>query len=256
LEGYRLLPGHSGRRTRGGEFAAKASRFRLAAWVRGEIAHTGAMAAPSTEKRRTVVAAAAVLTSVGLCGIAFAPALLTYSPLLLIAMSSIPRHLVLAAPLTDPASFMVVATVKRVIGCTMLYYLGDSFGQSGLDWLDKRYPKARRLVRWVEKVFHRVGPLVLFVAPTHPMCALAGNIRMPLWQFLPAVSGGQLIWVGLTYWLGDFLSEWTGPFTAWLSENVVSTTAACVIAVAAYEIVRRHRQRKRAESAVQGVTEL
>jgi len=203
-----------------------------------------------------VLATAAVLTSVGLCGIAFAPALLTYSPLLLIGMSSIPRHLVLAAPLTDPASFMVVATVKRVIGCAMLYYLGESFGESGLEWLDKRYPKARRLVRWLERIFQRVGLLMLFVAPTHPMCALAGNIRMPLWQFLPAVSGGQLIWVGLTYWLGDFLSEWTGPFTAWLSENVVSTTAACVVAVIAYEVVRRHRQRKRAESAVQGVTEL
>jgi membrane protein DedA with SNARE-associated domain len=238
------------------EIAPKASRFGLAAWPRDEIAHTGAMAAPSTEKRRVVVAAAALLTGIGLCGIAFAPALLTYSPLLLIAMSSIPRHLVLAAPLTDPASFMVVATVKRVIGCTMLYYLGESFGESGLDWLDKRYPKARHFVRWLERLFRRIGPLVLFVAPTHPMSALAGNIRMPLWQFLPAVSGGQLIWVGLTYWLGDFLSEWTAPFTVWLGENVVSTTVACVIAVVAYELVRRHRQRKRAGSAVQGVAEL
>lgn len=228
----------------------------MEAWGNDEIAHTGAMAAPGTEKRRIVVAAAALLTGIGLCGISFAPALLTYSPLLLVGMSSIPRHLVLAAPLTDPASFMVVATVRRVIGCALLYYLGESFGESGLDWLDKRYPRARRFVRWLERLFRRIGPLVLVVAPSDPMSALAGNIRMPLWQFLPAVTCGQLIWVGLTYWLGDFLSKWTAPFTAWLSENVVSTTAACVVAVLAYEAVRRYRQRKRAEDAVQGAPEL
>lgn len=203
-----------------------------------------------------MLAAAALLTSIGLCGIAFAPALLTYSPLLLIGMSAIPRHLVLAAPLTDPGSFVIIATLRRVIGCTLLYYLGESFGETGLEWLERRYPKARRAVKWLERVFRRVGPLVLFVAPSQPMSALAGNVRMPLWQFLPAVSCGQLIWVGLTYWLGDYLSEWTTPVTAWLSENVVSTTLACVVAVVAYQVVRRYRQRKRAEGAVQGATEL
>lgn len=203
-----------------------------------------------------MLAAAALLTSIGLCGIAFAPALLTYSPLLLIGMSAIPRHLVLAAPLTDPGSFVIIATLRRVIGCTLLYYLGESFGETGLEWLERRYPKARRAVKWLERVFRRVGPLVLFVAPSQPMSALAGNVRMPLWQFLPAVSCGQLIWVGLTYWLGDYLSEWTTPITAWLSENVVSTTLACVVAVVAYQVVRRYRQRKRAEGAVQGATEL
>jgi len=203
-----------------------------------------------------VVAAAALLTGIGLCGIAFAPALLTYSPLLLIGMSAIPRHLVLTAPLTDPASFVVVATLRRVIGCTLLYYIGDSFGETGLEWLDRRYPKARRAVKWLERVFRRVGPLVLFVAPSQPLSALAGNVRMPLWQFLPAVSCGQLIWVGLTYWLGDYLSEWTVPLIAWLSENVVSTTLGCVVVVVAYQVARRYRLRKRAEGAVQGVTEL
>jgi membrane protein DedA with SNARE-associated domain len=220
-----------------------------------EIGHTDAMPAASAEQRRIVVAATVALTGIGLSGAAFAPALLTYSPLLLIAMSAIPRHLVLAAPLTDPASFMLVATVRRVIGSVLFYFICDTFGASGLEHLERRYPRARRLVTWIERVFVRVGPLALVISP-NLMTALAGNVRMPLWQFLPAVSVGHLIWVGLTYWVGDFLSEWTTPFTAWLSENVVSTTIACIVCVAAYQLIRRHQQRKRAQSAIEGAAEL
>lgn len=202
-----------------------------------------------------MVAATVAMTSVGLSGVAFAPALLTYSPLLLIAMSAIPRHLVLAAPLTDPASFMIVATARRVVGCTLLYFIGETFGDRGLEQLERRYPRARRFVRWVERLFARLGPLLLVVAPSLPLSALAGKVRMPLWQFWPAVACGQLIWVALTYWLGDFLSAWTTPFTAWLSEHVVSTTLACIAAVAAYQLIRRRRQQKRAQGAVHGAAE-
>lgn len=208
--------------------------------------------APSTEKRRIVVASAVALTSVGLCGVAFAPALLTYSPLLLIAMSAIPRHLVLAAPITDPGAFVAVATARRVVSCLVLYYLGESFGETGLDWLAKRYPKARLLVRWIDGAFRRFGAVVLVVAPSQPLSALAGNARLPLWQFLPAVAIGQTLWCSLTYWLGDFLSAWTAPFLAWLGDHVVSTTAACIAAVIGYQLLRRRRQRKRAAEALHG----
>jgi membrane protein DedA with SNARE-associated domain len=214
------------------------------------------MPSASAEQRRIVVAATVAVTSIGLSGVAFAPALLTYSPLLLIAMSAIPRHLVLAAPLTDPASFMMVATLRRVIGCALLYFVGDTFGSTGLEQLERRYPKAHRFVTWIERVFARVGPLLLVIAPSLPMSALAGHARMPLWQFLPAVSIGQLFWVGLTYWLGDFLSQWTAPFTVWLSENVISTTIACIVGVAAYQLIRQRSQRKRAATAIEGATEL
>jgi len=209
----------------------------------------------SAERRRIVVAAAVVLTSIGLSGVAFAPALLTYSPLLLIAMSPIPRHLVLAAPITDPVAFVVVATLRRTIGCTMFYFLGDTFGESGLDWLSKRYPKLRKLVQWIDRLFKRAGAAVLVVAPSPPMSALAGNAQLPLWQFVPAIVVGQAIWCSLTYWLGDFLGEWTMPFIAWLEENVVSTTLACALAVGAFQLFKRYRQRRRAGGAIQGVLE-
>ena len=197
-----------------------------------------------------MVAAAAVLTSITLSGVAFSPALLTYSPLLLIALSPIPRHLVLAAPISDPIPFVAIATLRRAIACTMYYFLGDTFGESGLAWLSKRYPKLRTLVRWIDRLFQRAGAAVLVVAPSPPMSALAGNAKLPLWQFVPAVTIGQAIWCSLTYWLGDFLGAWTMPFIAWLKDHVVSATIACIAAVAAYQLVRRYRQRKRAADAI------
>jgi len=203
----------------------------------------------STEKRRIVVAAAVVLTGIGLVGVAFAPALLTYSPLLLIALSAIPRHLVLAAPITDPFEFIAVASARRVVGCVLLYYVGESFGESGLEWLSKRYPKARRLVKGINWVFERAGALVVVAVPI-VMSPLAGNARMPMWQFLPAVTLGQIIWVSVTYWVGDFLGTWTKPFLAWLGQNVISTTIACIVCVAAYQLIRRYRQGKRAGDAI------
>jgi len=208
------------------------------------------------EKQRIVVAAAVALTGIGLTGVAFAPALLTYSPLLLIGMSAIPRHLVLAAPFTDPTAFVAVATLRRVVSCVVLYFLGESFGETGLEWLAKRYPKAQQIVGWIDRLFRRAGAIVLVVAPSQPLSALAGNARVPLWQFLPAVTIGQTIWSSLTYWLGDFLAVWTTPFAAWLRDNVVGTTLACIACVVAYQLIRRIRQRRRAAQALQETPEL
>jgi membrane protein DedA with SNARE-associated domain len=197
---------------------------------------------------RLLLGSIAVLTITGTAGAAFAPALLTYSPLLLLALSPITRHLVLAAPITDVVPFVAIATARRVLSCGVAYWVGLSYGELGLKWVEGRYPRFRRFVHWLEHAFHKVGPLLLVVAPSPPMCALAGTLRLSKWHVLPAALIGQLVWVGLAYWLGDFLSAWTGPILVWLREHVVEATAACIALFGGYQVIKRMRRKRSAES--------
>ncbi len=205
---------------------------------------------------RLLIGSVVALTIAGTAGSAFAPALLTYSPLLLVALSPLPRHLVLVAPITSFAPFVLVALARGLISAAVAYWVGVSYGKSGLQWIEPRYPRLRKWVRWLERTFDRVGPVVVLVSPTSPVCALAGMIRMPAWQFLPAALLGKAAWAIGAYWLGDFLSEWTTPILHWVRENVVSATIACVAVFGGYQVIRRLRRKRRVDAAIDSLPKL
>ena len=189
-----------------------------------------------------ILGMAGVLGALGVLGIALAPALLSYSPLLLIALAPLGRHLVLAAPVTDFVPFLLVATTRRVVTCGLAYLVGRAYGEAGIAWVQSRYPRAGRFVRSVEWLFRRAGPLVLLVAPGPMVCALAGVTRMRWLWFLPIAITGQAAWVTVTYRVGEALQAFILPILAWLEDNMLATTLACVALVALYRVLRRGKQ--------------
>jgi len=189
-----------------------------------------------------ILGVAAVLGVASAVGVALAPALLTYSPLLLIAIAPLGRHLVLAAPVTAFIPFLIVGTGRRVITCVLAYLVGRAYGEAGIAWVQQRYPRAGRLVRALERLFRRAGPIVLLVAPGPMVCALAGVTRMRWRWFLPIATLGQAAWVTLTYRVGEALQTWILPILAWLEENMLVTTLACVLLVALFRLLRRKGQ--------------
>lgn len=189
-----------------------------------------------------ILGTAGVLGVGGVTGVALAPTLLTYSPLLLIALAPLGRHLVLAAPVTEFVPFLLVATARRVVTCLLAYLVGRAYGESGIAWVQTRYPRAGRFVRGLEWLFRRAGPLVLLVAPGPIVCALAGVTRMRWRWFLPIATLGQAFWVSVTYRVGEALQVFILPILAWLEDNMLATTLACVALVAVYRLVRRNRQ--------------
>jgi membrane protein DedA with SNARE-associated domain len=189
-----------------------------------------------------ILGTAGVLGVGGVLGVALAPALLTYSPLLLIALAPFGRHLVLAAPVTAFVPFLLVATARRVLTCGLAYMVGRAYGETGIAWVQARYPRAGRLVSALRWLFRRAGPLVLLVAPGPIVCALAGVTRMRVLWFVPIATLGQAFWVTVTYRVGEALQAFILPILAWLEDNMLATTLACAALVVAYRVLRRGKQ--------------
>jgi membrane protein DedA with SNARE-associated domain len=189
-----------------------------------------------------ILGAAAVLGVAGAIGVAMTPTLLTYSPLLLVALAPLGRHLVLAAPVSALVPFMLVATSRRLVTCVLAYLVGRAYGEAGITWVQTRYPRAGRFVRALRWLFQQAGPLVLLVAPGPIVCALAGAMRMRWRVFLPIALIGQAFWVYVTYRVGEALQAFILPVLAWLKENMLTTTLVCVALVVLYRVLRRNRQ--------------
>jgi membrane protein DedA with SNARE-associated domain len=186
-----------------------------------------------------LLSAAAVLTLGSFIGVGLAPTLLTYHPLLLIALSPLDRHLVVAATVTPMLPFVIVATARRMLMCTLGFGFGRAYGDEGLLFLQARYPSMRRAIATVERLLRRAAPIVLLLAPWPIICAMAGVTRVRLRLFLAMATLGQLMWTSLTYRLGEALRARIAPMLVFLREHVISTTLACLLAVAVYAWLRR-----------------
>ena len=66
----------------------------------------------------------AVLATGSLVGVAFSLYLVNHYPLVLIALSPLGRHPVLAAPVVAPAAFLAVAFARHMAFYLTLFYLG------------------------------------------------------------------------------------------------------------------------------------
>jgi membrane protein DedA with SNARE-associated domain len=200
----------------------------------------------SKKLQRAVLALLAALTVASLVGTALAPYLLVKSPLLLVAISAAAHHVALAAATVDPVPLVAVATLRRVLTGLGAYGLGYLYGPAALVWLEQRYPRLAKLVTWVERLFGRIGVLLLVVAPAPSVALLAGAARSRLPAFLVALTVGHLLWTSATFYLGDAFARWTDQLTASVGENLLESTLVCVLLVAlqqAIALLRRRRQR-------------
>ena len=185
----------------------------------------------------------AVLSVARWVGIGLAPTLLNFSPLLWVAMSPVPAHLVVAATLTPMVPFVAVTSLRRVVGSVFLYMLGRAFGDSGIPWVRSRYPRASKLLEPVIRAFEVSGPLVVFAMPLYAVSMLAGATRMRTWTFLPIVSAGHVMWCYLTYRVGTSLSKQIEPITRFMHEHMLGATLAFITFAVVYALIQRRQQR-------------
>ena len=190
----------------------------------------------------------AVLTAASLLGTALAPYLLVKSPLLLVAISPAAHHVALAAASVDPATLIVVATVRRVLTGIGAYGLGLLYGRAALGWLDERYPRLARLVAWVERLFARFGLGVLVLAPAPTVALFAGAARSHFVAFVVALTLGHTLWNSLVYYVGDALALWTDLLTGFIGENLLECTLACLGLVALQQALSRFAERRRLQA--------
>jgi membrane protein DedA with SNARE-associated domain len=204
----------------------------------------------------TLLGVAAAIGIANLVGIAFAPGLLKHAPLVLIALSPLGRHLVLAATVTPMVPFVIVGTTRRLLVAALSYALGRAYGTRGIGWVKARYPQLEPFLRALEWLFARAAPLLLFVAPGPLVCALAGATGMRAWLALPIAAAGQTAWMIVTYRLGEALAVWLAPIVAFIETYMVPLTLASIALALGYYWLRRRRQLGAMHALSDGPSEL
>ncbi len=187
-----------------------------------------------------LLGALSVLFAAGTLGAAFAPMLAVHAPLALIALSPLPRHLVLVAPETTMAAFVAIAAGRRLLSFGVIYYLARAYGEDGFAWVESRYARFGRFARAFERMFRKAGAVMVLLLPGMSS-PVAGATRMPATVFFPCATVGVIAWVSLTYVVGDALREWTTPVLAFIREHMLATTAACALLVLVYQWRQRRR---------------
>lgn len=171
-------------------------------------------AEPSARDRRMANLCLALLVAMGaaaVVGVMGSLYLADRHPLLLVALSPLPRHLLLVAPTVDPVAFVLVATVRSLSFFLVCFHLGRTLGPSALSWLEGRAPRMGRLVRGIEHAFQRASyPVVLaLVGPT--VSVIAGAAGMRAFVFAALATLALVARLALILEVGDWLR---GPLDA------------------------------------------
>lgn len=202
------------------------------------------------EERRLALRCLTVLGVLGsgsLVGVAFSLYLVNHAPLLLVALSPLGRHFVLAAPLVDPVALVGVGAARRMLFYLAAFYLGRALGPAGIPWLEQRAARFARLVRWLERLFARAPHLVvlLFSGPT--VSGLAGIAGMKTGLFVALALPGLVLRLLLVVGFAEWMREPIETLLAVIDEHWVPGTVLLVTLVAIHQW-RRRRQFLRARA--------
>lgn len=198
----------------------------------------------SAEDRRIVRICLSVLAVLGtgsLIGVAFSLYLIEEAPLLLIGLSPLGRHFVLAAPTVDPVAFVAVGTARRLAFYVACFYLGRALGPVGLVWIEARARRFARWVRWLERLFQRAGHVVVLVGVGPTVSTLAGISGMRLLPFAGLATISLFFRLVVLY---AFAEAFSGPIERvldWIAEYRLPGTIVIIAGIAIWQYTRRRR---------------
>lgn len=185
-------------------------------------------------------------------GRAFSLYLINHHPLLLVVMSPMGSHVLLAAALTNPIALLGVATARRLVFYGATFFLGRALGPYAIQWIEARARHFARFVRLIERWFARAPRLVVLVAAGPTVSALAGmsGMGLPTYAALATLGLTVRIWI----WI-QFAGVLRGPIEqllAWIDEYWVPGTVV-VITIIAVTQWRRVRAARAARAGLDGI---
>ncbi|MEI9952211.1 MAG: hypothetical protein WDO74_25300 [Pseudomonadota bacterium] len=183
-----------------------------------------------------------VLTVASVVGTAISPLLLVKAPLLLVALAPDGRHVALVAGRVDPWLLMGVTIVRRSLYSIGVYGLGAAYGDLAVTWIEARARGLGKALRALERMFARVGAVLLLGLPFLTLCILAGAARTRVVVFLPALVVGHSLWVVTTVWLGTRFAAQAQAVVDFFAERLFESTLVCFALVAAYQLFTRRRK--------------
>lgn len=209
------------------------------------------------KRRITILVAICIgtVTGVNLCVTAASSWLLAHHPLVLVWLDARPRYLVLAAPLVDNTSLLVLAASFRRLAADPAYFaLGRMFDDEAAVWTTKKVLRLRpagRAFRWIERTFKRASWPLVFIAPGLPVCFLAGASGMSVRVFAFLNVTGTVTLVAITLHLAKRAESPLLEIGAWNARNQVVLTIL-LVAVALAGLVSARRRAGSTEPPVPG----
>ncbi|HMC51640.1 MAG TPA: hypothetical protein VKI64_02690 [Acidimicrobiales bacterium] len=220
--------------------------------VRGRPGGSAAHAGGRGRARRYIVPIV-LLTALGTVGTALTPALAARHPLVLITLEARDRNLLLARHVAF-VPFLVVGTIRRLASDPFFYLLGRHHGDTGVRWLERHGGGA--LVRWTERAFRRAAYPMLVLFPGAVVCALAGEVGIPVRGFSALIVVRTLVAVVLIRMLGHAFARPIDDVLRFFDRWTLPATVASVAAVALYlvweRVLRRRRDASRGSSSSGG----
>ena len=147
---------------------------------------------PSRFKVRLIVGLLACLVVANTIGDLLTTTLADTHPLLLIALNSRNRVLVLTTNELDALSYYGVASLRLLAADPLFFLLGVWYGDAAIRWVERKWASQGQVLRWFEGAFAKASYPLVFLAPNNPICLFAGASGMSIPAFLALNISGTL----------------------------------------------------------------
>lgn len=128
-------------------------------------------------------------------------------PLLLIALSSINRYLILVSDQLDAVSYYTVGTLRLLVSDPLFFLLGYWYGDRALAWMDQKSPSYGPMLRTGQRWFGKAAWPLVVIAPNNVICLFAGAAGMRVSLFFALNLAGTLGRLYLIRVAGDAFSS-------------------------------------------------
>jgi membrane protein DedA with SNARE-associated domain len=172
-------------------------------------------------------------------GNALAPTLVDEHPLLLVALNSQNRNLILTTNALDAWSYYLVGTARLLVSDPLFFLLGYWYGDSALEWMERRTKSFGATLRQWEKGFRRASYPLVFFAPNQWICLFAGAAGMQVTGFFAVNLAGTLARLYLIRRLGDTFEQPIDGVLDWISDHrgpLLVASIALTLVYAAFEL--------------------
>jgi membrane protein DedA with SNARE-associated domain len=172
---------------------------------------------------------AAVLGSYA--GDALAPDLVNRNPLLLLLLSPRNRNLLLVTNQLDTVTYYLAGTLRLLLTDPLWFLLGVWYGESALQWAERRTRTFGEVLRWMERGFAKAAYPLVFLAPNNWICLFAGAAGMPVAAFLVLNVSGTVFRLWLMREVGAVFESPIDSLLGFIADYRVPLLAVSFVAV-------------------------
>lgn len=152
-------------------------------------------------------------------GNALAPDLVNSHPLLLLALNSSNRSLLLVTNKLDAVSYYCVGTLRLLVSDPLFFLLGHWYGDTAMRWMEQRTKTFGNTLRQWEGWFAKAAYPIVFLAPNQYVCMFAGAAGMSVPGFVVTNVSGTVARLYLIRRLGDAFDRPIDDLLHWISDH-------------------------------------